>query len=298
MSRVLSFSFELLVNLVQILRISTVKDWTNIFNEGMNCSMEMEVESIIGKRTVENGNVEYRVKWRGYSEAESTWELQSNLESYSGMIEAFEEAFNATENESNSNEENSTEINNCCSRQEEHQANLTEQLIHMSLLKSENFSAVNTKECNQPRQVQRILDKRLALDGQLEYRVVWKDANIFGGTWERAENLENAEELIKQFEIESDRARIVHRQADVVPRRRGRPSKPSTNSSGTIAGDMIARPKPFSPDIDHKFTIQVRTPSKRGRKPKNRLLHLDDDDDDFDEEIEEKPKRGRRRGRR
>ncbi|KRY01497.1 Testis-specific chromodomain protein Y 1, partial [Trichinella pseudospiralis] len=257
-----------------------------VFLGKMNCSKEMEVESIIGKRAVENGNVEYRVKWKGYSETESTWELQSNLKSYSGMIEAFEEAYSASEKESNSNEGNSTEVNDCCSRQEEHQASLTE---------SENTSAVNTKECNQHRQVQRILDKRLALDGQLEYRVVWKDASIFGGTWERAENLENAEELIKQFEIESDRARIVHRQADVVPRRRGRPSKPSTNSSGTIAGDMIARPKPFSPDIDHKFTIQVRTPSKRGRKPKNRLLHLDDD---FDEEIEEKPKRGRRRGRR
>ncbi|GKT34907.1 hypothetical protein ADUPG1_008172 [Aduncisulcus paluster] len=38
-----------------------------------------EVENIIGKRAKGGGKTEYLVKWRGFKESESTWELESNI---------------------------------------------------------------------------------------------------------------------------------------------------------------------------------------------------------------------------
>jgi len=32
-----------------------------------------QVEEIIGKRITQKGKTEYKVKWKGYSETESTW---------------------------------------------------------------------------------------------------------------------------------------------------------------------------------------------------------------------------------
>ena len=51
-----------------------------------NREKEYEVEKIIGKKV--NGNFkEYLIKWKGYSEDESTWEPESNLENAKLSIE-------------------------------------------------------------------------------------------------------------------------------------------------------------------------------------------------------------------
>lgn len=44
-----------------------------------------EVEKVIDKRFVK-GRPEYKVKWKGYSEGESTWETAGNLSSIYELI--------------------------------------------------------------------------------------------------------------------------------------------------------------------------------------------------------------------
>lgn len=46
------------------------------------------VESLLGKRTV-NGEVEYQVKWQGYSKDQATWENAINLTNIMDMILEF-----------------------------------------------------------------------------------------------------------------------------------------------------------------------------------------------------------------
>lgn len=48
-----------------------------------------EVEKITAKRLIRD-KVEYKVKWKGYSEEESTWEPVSNLKKASLAIKNFE----------------------------------------------------------------------------------------------------------------------------------------------------------------------------------------------------------------
>jgi hypothetical protein len=47
-----------------------------------------EVEEIVGKKWVKN-KMHYRVKWRGYSLQESTWEKESNLKNVRDLIDSF-----------------------------------------------------------------------------------------------------------------------------------------------------------------------------------------------------------------
>ena len=47
------------------------------------------IEKIIGKRIVK-GKVEYRIKWEGYSMAESTWEPIENLETAKELVEEYD----------------------------------------------------------------------------------------------------------------------------------------------------------------------------------------------------------------
>ena len=49
----------------------------------------MIVEKILDKRTADNGGTEYLIKWKGYSDKDSTWEPQKNLDC-EAFIDAFE----------------------------------------------------------------------------------------------------------------------------------------------------------------------------------------------------------------
>jgi len=48
-----------------------------------------EVEAIVGKR-IQQGILEYQVKWKDYSEAENTWEPAVNLMDCTDLIREFE----------------------------------------------------------------------------------------------------------------------------------------------------------------------------------------------------------------
>jgi len=50
-------------------------------------------------------------------------------------------------------------------------------------------------------EVEKILNKK-KIRGVEKYLIQWKEFTVEGDTWERRENLKNAEELIKEFEQE------------------------------------------------------------------------------------------------
>ena len=71
---------------------------------------EYEVEKIIGKKM--NGNSkEYLIKWKGYSEDESTWEPESNLENARLSIEKFEYSIKKQEKKLNNKKRIKQSIN-------------------------------------------------------------------------------------------------------------------------------------------------------------------------------------------
>jgi hypothetical protein len=49
-----------------------------------------EVEKILGRRVSKTGDVEYKVKWQGYSIQDCTWEPKDNLQTCQELIEEFE----------------------------------------------------------------------------------------------------------------------------------------------------------------------------------------------------------------
>ena len=50
-------------------------------------------------------------------------------------------------------------------------------------------------------EVEKIIDKRIKRGGQIEYLVKWKNYdNPDDNTWEPADNLKEAEEIIKKYE--------------------------------------------------------------------------------------------------
>lgn len=55
----------------------------------MDLSGEFEVEKILDKRII-NRKTQYLVKWKGFDEAENTWEPKSNLSKCQQLIKEFE----------------------------------------------------------------------------------------------------------------------------------------------------------------------------------------------------------------
>ena len=58
-------------------------------NNSSNNEMEYEIEKIIGKRIIK-GNIEYKVKWLGYDESQSTWEPIKHLIHAKEVIKDYE----------------------------------------------------------------------------------------------------------------------------------------------------------------------------------------------------------------
>ena len=46
---------------------------------------EFEVENILDSR-IYRGRLQYLVKWKGYSDAENTWEVQDNVRNATGLV--------------------------------------------------------------------------------------------------------------------------------------------------------------------------------------------------------------------
>jgi hypothetical protein len=59
---------------------------------------EYVVEKLVGKRINKEGVLEYKVKWEGYSDQESTWEPLENLINVKNIIEEYEKSLSIKQN--------------------------------------------------------------------------------------------------------------------------------------------------------------------------------------------------------
>ena len=73
--------------------METVSNSTCSFSN-QDDDIEYEVEEITGKKISKKG-IFYKVKWKGYSSSEATWEPKENLTNVEELIEEFEKNYNS-----------------------------------------------------------------------------------------------------------------------------------------------------------------------------------------------------------
>uniref|UniRef100_T1L3U7 Chromo domain-containing protein n=1 Tax=Tetranychus urticae TaxID=32264 RepID=T1L3U7_TETUR len=140
---------------------------------------EYSVEKILDKR-IRNGEVEYFLKWEGYSEDDNTWEPARNVNCYD-LIAEYER--------NNPNRPAGNEI-------------------PADILRSCRRIEIRDDSEEEEYAIEKILDRRVR-SGVTEYYIKWKGYSESDNTWEPECNL-NCPEMIQQFE----------RQRNQRPRRR------------------------------------------------------------------------------
>jgi len=171
-----------------------------------------EIEKILDKRITKRKKVEYLIKWKNYDDPkDTTWEPADALEVAEELIQIFE-------NEKNENGVDSTDTG----RKEDGEK--IEKLQNDIAEKDEKKKLGNKSEENKPISnhndkdaeetaedeefiVEKILDKRTAKRGKVEYLIKWKNYDKKeDNTWEPVNNLGGYKELIETFEkIEVDK---------------------------------------------------------------------------------------------
>ncbi|KRY70997.1 Chromobox -like protein 5 [Trichinella pseudospiralis] len=169
-----------------------------------------EVEAILDKRTGEDGGELYKVMWRGYPISEATWEPVENLGGCADLIRAF----------------NAHKIVVPPSMEEDA---YVEDLSGPPQLEKMLEDDKLEEELSQIR----ILGKRVADNGQIEYCIAKEEEDDSQGVWEPVENLNRYGDLITQFELNFRFTRSEEGDDD-VPVRQGRMTRT------TFKGDSLA----------------------------------------------------------
>ena len=149
-----------------------VKNESNISQDN-SAKTEYCVEKIVGKIVLDNGQITYLLKWKGYSEENNTWEPKENIYC-TDLIETYEKSLigvveKTSEDIENFKDENiSTTYILPDSMDESSQSNIGIENVFEKTSKKDESKLIN--ECH----VEKIVDKRVTKNGEVEYLLKWK----------------------------------------------------------------------------------------------------------------------------
>ena len=130
---------------------------------------EYIVERVVDKRITVDGKIEYFLKWKDWDDSTNTWEPEEQIHCKS-LIAKFEQ-----ENKQLKRIENNNNIEAKSISETEYNSQPIDQ----------------KQEEHEPKEyiVERVVDKRIALDGKIEYFLKWKDWDDSTNTWEPEEHI-------------------------------------------------------------------------------------------------------------
>ena len=205
---------------------------------------DYSVEKVIDKRIAKNGKVEYRLKWKGYRDEDSTWEPKENLNCMK-LMEDFEREHGGRKQKIKVEEGDGEGFT-------------VERVIDKRIGKSgrveyllkwkgyrngdstwepkENLSCkklmedfeweLELRKQNIKTEggslddyiVEKIIDKRVYNNGKVEYLIKWRGYRDEDSTWEPEENLD-CKTLIKVFEKEHREMRHKSKKVEYKPKK-------------------------------------------------------------------------------
>ncbi|KAK9505926.1 hypothetical protein O3M35_009884 [Rhynocoris fuscipes] len=162
---------------------------------GHQSSEEYEVDFIVEDRKVK-GKTQYRVRWKGFSSAEDTWEDEDNLD----CDELVNEYLNNKEKtKNNGNNENSEEK---IKKSKGVKKKPKGKKLKSSSGGKKGRSEVKPDE-NGEFVISKILDMHVSKNGKHEFHVVWKGFPLSESSWEPEENVKDTaayERFLKRLE--------------------------------------------------------------------------------------------------
>jgi len=165
-----------------------------------------EIEKILDKRITKRKKVEYLIKWKNYDDPkDTTWEPADALEVAEELIQIFENKENennvdSTETGRKEDGEKIEKIQKSVAETDEKKKLVNKSEENQTISNSNDKDAEETAE-DEEFIVEKILDKRTAKRGKVEYLIKWKNYDKQeDNTWEPVNNLSGYKEMIETFE--------------------------------------------------------------------------------------------------
>lgn len=157
-----------------------------------------EVDRLVAKR-INNGQTEYEVKWKGYSEKHNTWEPEENMKKK--WLERYERSHNLP-------------VKKTPKKKRAYTKKKTNKVLKEEDLESE-----------EEYEVEKILDKKWVEKlSSYTYFVKWKGYDSSENCWISADDMGNCEKLLKDFEKRKPK-HAVAKKSSSTPKKRASPKK-------------------------------------------------------------------------
>ena len=173
--------------------------------EESSSEIEYEIEKIIDKRYKKNGKAEYKVKWLGYDDSQSTWEPLEHLSNAKEAIQDYENeiiAKNKKINESNNKNKNTINHNN--NKNEINKKKINKNSIienYNNINEEENISIINESDNNNIINENNVNDSSNIINENSSNNII---------------NENEGENMINESENENDNNNIINENNDVI----------------------------------------------------------------------------------